>query len=257
MEIHVLPGGLFVVETGILKDDAEALAGQLLLHRRIKSVELDTAAGGAQQRGQHLDGGGFAGAVGSEKSEDLTLRDIETDVIDGGEIAEDLDQIGDGNHPRRYLPCDRPDDFYTKPFSYECPVSSLRCDREDQRAFSSGMKWSSTAFFIKPGGSSPWARMKSWKRWALNFAPRASRFPCGVRAVAYSRRNSWSPVLESGRCTVDLLVGEWDGEDDVLGENPHGVGGLQLTGLEFGSMKARAARSRRNCSEMSCPSFGI
>ena len=90
MEIHVFLGGLFVVETGILKDDAEALAGQLLLHRRIKPVQLDAAAGGAQQRGEHLDGGGFAGAVGSEKSEYLSLSDVEADVVDGGEIAEDL-----------------------------------------------------------------------------------------------------------------------------------------------------------------------
>ena len=90
VQVHVFVGGLLAVQAGVLKDDAEALAGLLLLHGRIKAVQFDAAAGGAQQRGEHLDGGGFAGAVGTEKGEYLSLRDVEADVLDGSEIAEVL-----------------------------------------------------------------------------------------------------------------------------------------------------------------------
>ena len=52
----------------------------------IATLPLD----GREQRGQHLDGGGLAGAVGPQKGEDFAFGDLEGDVIDGGEIAEFL-----------------------------------------------------------------------------------------------------------------------------------------------------------------------
>ena len=69
----------------------------------IKAVEFDAAAGGPQKRGEHFDGGGFAGAVRPQESEDFALRDLEGDVVDGSEIAERFDQIADGNHSRIFL----------------------------------------------------------------------------------------------------------------------------------------------------------
>src|ERR1700751_1300206 len=98
MEIHVFPGSLFSVQAGILKHNAKALARQLLLQGGIQAIEFDAPAGGAQQRGEHLDGGGFSGSVRSEKLEYLTLCDVEADVVDGGEITELLNQMGDRNH---------------------------------------------------------------------------------------------------------------------------------------------------------------
>ena len=98
MEIHVFVGGEFVVDAGVLKDDAELLARGGLMGDGIEAVELHAAAGRRQQRGEHLDGGGFAGAVGAEKREDLALGDIEGDVVDGGEVAEFLDQSLGANH---------------------------------------------------------------------------------------------------------------------------------------------------------------
>ena len=73
VDLHVLAGGQVAVEAGILKDDAEALADLVLVRARIEAVQFDRAAGGAQQCGQHLDGGGFAGAVRAEEGEDLAL----------------------------------------------------------------------------------------------------------------------------------------------------------------------------------------
>jgi hypothetical protein len=71
----------------------------LLLHRRVQPIQLDAAAGRTQQRGQHLDGRGFARAIGTEKGKYLSLRDVEADVLDGGEVAKALDQVVDRDHP--------------------------------------------------------------------------------------------------------------------------------------------------------------
>ena len=48
-----------------------------------------------QQRRQHLDRGRLARAVRAEKSENLPLRHLEGDVLDGREIAKRFDQIAD------------------------------------------------------------------------------------------------------------------------------------------------------------------
>ncbi len=45
------------------------------------------------QRRQHPDDRGFAGAVGTEQSEDLAATDFEADFIDRGESAEALSQL--------------------------------------------------------------------------------------------------------------------------------------------------------------------
>ena len=78
VDLHVLPCGQIAVEAGVLKDDAEALAGLVLLGLRVEAVELDRAAGGPQQRGEHFDGGGLPCAVGAEEGEDLALRQRRT-----------------------------------------------------------------------------------------------------------------------------------------------------------------------------------
>src|SRR6185437_16326392 len=98
VEVHVLVGGLLGVEAGVLEDDAEALACLFGLDGGVEAVKLDGAAGGPQQRGQHLDGGGFACAVGAEKGEDLALAYVEGDVFDGGEVAKGLYQVLNANH---------------------------------------------------------------------------------------------------------------------------------------------------------------
>ena len=61
------------VETRVLKDDAKAAPHFVLLALRVEPIDLDDAAGGLEQRGQHFDGGGLAGAIGAQKREDFTL----------------------------------------------------------------------------------------------------------------------------------------------------------------------------------------
>jgi hypothetical protein len=103
MQIHVLVRSLFVVQAGVLKDDTEALARQLLLHRGIQPIELDAAAGRPQQRSKHLDGGSLARSVRSQEGKYLSLRHVEADVINRREISEFFDQIADRNHLRVVL----------------------------------------------------------------------------------------------------------------------------------------------------------
>ena len=101
MDFHVFPGGEVAVEAGILKDDAETLARFVLVGLRVEPVEFDGAAGGLEQRGEHLDGGGLPCAVGPEEGEDLAFVDFEGDVVDGGEGAEGFDEVADTNHGGR------------------------------------------------------------------------------------------------------------------------------------------------------------
>lgn len=98
MEIHIFVGGQLIVDTGVLKYNAELLARRGLMDDGIEAVELHTAAGGRQQGSQHFNGGGFTRAVGAEESKDLALGDIESDVIDGSEFAEFLYQALGANH---------------------------------------------------------------------------------------------------------------------------------------------------------------
>ena len=50
------------------------------------------AAVDRQQRGEHLEHRGLAGAVGAEHAEDLAAADLEVDAVDGAQVAEGLDE---------------------------------------------------------------------------------------------------------------------------------------------------------------------
>src|SRR5690606_32809583 len=48
---------------------------------KIDAVYRNAAAGGSQYAEDHVDGGGFPGAVGAEQADDLVLADGEGDMI--------------------------------------------------------------------------------------------------------------------------------------------------------------------------------
>src|SRR6202167_5474323 len=98
VEGHVFVSGLFVIETGILKDKAEALSRFLLVGARIEAIQLDTSAGGVKEGREHFDGGGLARAVRSQEGEDLALGYFKGDIADGGEISKGLYQVLNRNH---------------------------------------------------------------------------------------------------------------------------------------------------------------
>ena len=54
---------------------------------------LRLARSGLEQAAQHLEGSGFAGAIGPKQAEDFTLLHFEADVVGGREFAEALGEI--------------------------------------------------------------------------------------------------------------------------------------------------------------------
>ena len=52
-----------------------------------KTQDAGLATGGMQQTGEHLERGGFAGAVRAEKTDDLAGLDGEADLLDGVDIG--------------------------------------------------------------------------------------------------------------------------------------------------------------------------
>ena len=100
-------GGLFV-ETVHLSDKAEVLRCRELAEERhalgddpdltlhlngmaeqIHAENADEAGAGREQAGEHFDGGGFAGAVRTEKAEELAALHGEVERVNGVEVLED------------------------------------------------------------------------------------------------------------------------------------------------------------------------
>ncbi len=100
---QVFSAGQFFVEIGPVRD----IAGQLpadpgLGHQRM-TADRRAAAGGQQQAGDDLDGGGFAGTVGPEKTENLPGAHPQVDAVDGrqavelfAQLVQDQDVLGHG-----------------------------------------------------------------------------------------------------------------------------------------------------------------
>ena len=71
-----------------LGDDTDLALERDGVLREVFAEDFDAAGGGGEQAGEHLDGGGFACAVGAEEAEELAGCDGEVDAVDGGEVAE-------------------------------------------------------------------------------------------------------------------------------------------------------------------------
>ena len=69
------------------------LPDRALILLRVEAVELNGAAGGVQQRGEHFDGCGLPCSVGAEEGEYLARRHVERDVVDGGEGSKCLYEV--------------------------------------------------------------------------------------------------------------------------------------------------------------------
>ena len=80
MDLH---GVLYRVPRKVRHERTEALPGFVLFARRVQTIQLNGAARRRQQRGQHLDRGGLAGAVRPEEGEQLAGLYLERDIVDG------------------------------------------------------------------------------------------------------------------------------------------------------------------------------
>ena len=89
--------GETVVEGGVLEDQPDGMTYLVLLVNDVETVEGGLTRSGPRQRAEDIDGGGLAGAVRAGETEDLARRDVEANVVDGGELAELLYQVVDMN----------------------------------------------------------------------------------------------------------------------------------------------------------------
>ena len=83
------------VEGEFLGHVADAVFEFSALMPDVETGDVGVAAGRLKDSAEHFDGGGFAGAVGSEESVHGSGRDFEVDVVDGCEVAEAFDESGD------------------------------------------------------------------------------------------------------------------------------------------------------------------
>ena len=75
------------VEGDILGQIADLPTRLARLAEQIVAADGDAAGGRWQKAGDHADGGGLAGPVGAEDTDDLALGDRERDALDGRERA--------------------------------------------------------------------------------------------------------------------------------------------------------------------------
>ena len=69
---------------------------------KIESQHLNHPMRGGHYPEEHLKGGGFPGAVGSEQANGFSGLNLERDVIHRGEIAEPLGQVLNANDGSRH-----------------------------------------------------------------------------------------------------------------------------------------------------------
>src|SRR5450759_2706160 len=81
-----------VIQDELLGDEADVPPGLGGLAHDVVTGDLGRTRRRARQRAEHPDGGRLAGAVRPEEPEDLTLWDVEADLVDGFELAEVLAQ---------------------------------------------------------------------------------------------------------------------------------------------------------------------
>ena len=91
--------GLLHVEVGLdaggLEDDAYSLAEGGLLPGRIVAQDVDLAGASLEVTLEDFDGGGLAGAVGTEEGEDFARRHFEVDAADGLYVTVGLPEAAD------------------------------------------------------------------------------------------------------------------------------------------------------------------
>ncbi len=94
-----------LVEAGVGGDQADAALDLIGMVGGVEAGDCRPSAAGRQQAEDHADGGGFAGAVGTEQTVDLAGRDGERQVRDGNDLVaagqrEALGQVLNMNHRR-------------------------------------------------------------------------------------------------------------------------------------------------------------
>src|SRR5207245_6710889 len=89
------------IEIGRLAEASDVAQRLLEVASNVESADCDLAGRRLDEADQHADGGRLAGAVWSEKAEDLARLELKRNVIDDGAFADDFRKIAgdeDGIH---------------------------------------------------------------------------------------------------------------------------------------------------------------
>ncbi len=85
--MQIFHGGQVIIKGDLLGDDADVLANLHVVIDDWESVDPGISAGRSEECGEHRYGGGFPGAIGSEKAKNLTFLDVKWNIIDSKKIA--------------------------------------------------------------------------------------------------------------------------------------------------------------------------
>jgi hypothetical protein len=88
MDLQILARGETVIHSGILEDEPERTTNRRRRRNHVVPSDARRALRRLKQRAENLDGRRLAGAVGTEKSEDLACRNRERNVIHSSQVAE-------------------------------------------------------------------------------------------------------------------------------------------------------------------------
>ena len=92
-KFEVLAHGKQPVKRKLLRHITELQLGLAGSRAQVEPGHPGFSRGGTQESTKHLEGGRFAGSVGTEKAEDLPLAHLEADVVGGTEGAEFFGQM--------------------------------------------------------------------------------------------------------------------------------------------------------------------
>jgi len=101
VEVEVLKNCAGAIEGVVLGDDADVAAGDGGGLDDVNASDAYLAVGREDAGGAHADGGGFAGAIGTEESEDSSIGYFKINAIDGGDgglSLEDFDELFEFNY---------------------------------------------------------------------------------------------------------------------------------------------------------------
>jgi hypothetical protein len=101
---EVLQPGEVLVDRGVLSGETDALAQARGVVHHVEAGHADRARVGLEQRRQHADRRGLAGAVGPQQPEHGAVCGLEVDPVERAHVAEGLHEPGDADRRLLALP---------------------------------------------------------------------------------------------------------------------------------------------------------
>ena len=94
---EVLVNRQVLEQVRLIRHECQPALGFERIGDEVVAIDADMARGGAQDARQRPEGRRLAGAVGADEAHDFSRRDLERQIVNGGEIDEDAPEVLDGN----------------------------------------------------------------------------------------------------------------------------------------------------------------